>query len=65
MIKMYCDRCGEQVDSDRNGGVRVRTANRELAFHLCPAHQEEFRTVTLEFCTHKPPREVAPTLKRP
>lgn len=64
MIKMYCDNCGQELSPDVNGGVRVRTAKRELAFHLCQEHQEALRQLVREFCAHKQPREVASSLKR-
>lgn len=63
MIQMFCDRCGDEIRADVNGGARLRTANRELAFHLCPAHQKELRVLVDDFCTENAPREVSqPTL---
>ena len=62
-IQMYCDHCGEKVPTDVNGGVRVRTGNRELAFHLCPEHQAALRDFITSFCGVDPPREVATTLR--
>lgn len=63
MIKMYCDRCGDEIPPDVNGGVRLRTANRELAFHLCSSHQKELRVHVEAFCEKSQPREVGgPTL---
>lgn len=61
-IRMFCDRCGEEIDTGVNGGSRVRTANRELSFHLCAAHQAELRQYIVEFCMKNPPRDVNPTL---
>lgn len=63
MIQMFCDRCGVEIPSSVNGGARLRTANRELAFHLCAAHQRELREVVGDFCEQNAPREVGqPTL---
>ena len=62
MIEMYCDHCGQEISPDVNGGVRVRTGNRELAFHLCTEHQRELRLHIQEFCAKTPPREVGPSL---
>lgn len=63
MIKMFCDRCGVEIPSTTNGGVRVRTGNRELSLHLCSEHQKIMRKVVDDFCGHSPPRDVKqPTL---
>jgi hypothetical protein len=62
MIEMYCDQCGELIDENVNGGVRLRTANRELVCHLCPEHQEAIRNYLINFCKEEPPRETKPTL---
>lgn len=65
MIEMFCDRCGKKIAPDVNGGVRIRTANREWLAHLCADHQKEFQKVFDEFCSHGGTREVKPTLKLP
>ena len=63
MIEMFCDRCGEKIPSNTNGGVRVRTANRELSAHLCQKHQQELRELVQDFCETNAAREVQPSLK--
>lgn len=62
-IEMYCDRCGELVPADFNGGCRVRIGKSELSFHLCSAHQVALRHLLTEFCADEPPRSVQPSLK--
>lgn len=62
MIVMYCDRCGEEIPPETNGGVRVRTGKRELALHLCSAHQLALRLYVQKFCEEEDPREVSPSL---
>lgn len=62
-ILMYCDHCGEKISADVNGGVQVRTGNRQLAFHLCPKHQAALRDFIMNFCGEGTPREVTPNLK--
>lgn len=64
-IVMYCDHCGDEIDADINGGVRVRIGNGEIAFHLCGEHQKALRDFIWNFCGDAAPREVAPTLKKP
>jgi hypothetical protein len=63
-LLMYCDHCGDEIDAGINGGVRVRTGKRELAFHLCEEHQDALREFCKSFCGNDPPREVSPTLKK-
>lgn len=63
-ITMTCDHCGEKISSDINGGVRVRTGNRELSFHLCGEHQQALRDFIKNFCGEAAPREVSPSLKK-
>lgn len=61
-IRMLCDHCGEEIAADVNGGVRVRTGKRELAFHLCGAHQVILREFINDFCKKGTAREVSPSL---
>ena len=63
-ILMYCDHCGSEINSSINGGVRVRTGNRELSFHLCGEHQQALRDFIENFCGYAPAREVSPSLKK-
>jgi RNase P subunit RPR2 len=58
MIEMYCDHCGQEIPPDVNGGVRVRTGNREMVLHLCDEHQTVLRLWVREFCKEADPREV-------
>lgn len=64
-IVMFCDHCGDEIDPGVNGGVRVRTSNGELAFHLCAEHQKALRDFIHNFCSFDKPREVQPSLKNP
>jgi hypothetical protein len=61
-IRMYCDHCGQEILTETNGGCRLRTGNRELAFHLCGTHQEMLRTQISDFCSKGTTREVSPSL---
>jgi hypothetical protein len=62
-IRMWCDHCGEEVPADTNGGVRVRTGNREIKLHLCPKDQQGLRELIASFANGKTV-EVSPSLKR-
>jgi uncharacterized protein YlaI len=62
-ITMWCDRCGEEIDEKTNGGVRLRTGNREISMHLCGKHQTRLRALVADFCQDNAPREVSGSLK--
>jgi hypothetical protein len=62
MITMFCDRCGDRIPQEMNGGVRLRTANKEFSFHLCSPHQDELRELVKAFCETTPPRDVKTSL---
>lgn len=64
MIDMFCDRCGEKIPPETNGGARVRTGNREQSFHLCTEHQQDLRVMIADFCTENAPRDVNPSLSK-
>lgn len=64
MIKMWCDHCGNEIPRKLNGGVRVRTSDRELRLHLCEADQDELRKIIQEFADGKA-QDVTPSLRKP